>query len=308
MKKRALLCLLALMLCLPMTTMAVDASEAYSSPVDIAADMLIQLDRDSFSTASTLEDKHSVAYEAAYLLADVGALDETSWSEVLVKINELTGGEPLPLAEYLCQNEGILDDVRLIEAVAFSDIADDAWYADYVNTAAYLGLVNGRGDGLFVPDGTMTYAEAVTLAARLDAFLHERDLELGEADPQGKVWYTVYVDYARRQGLPCDYEDYKANITRSEFAHIFDAVYRNAKAMYDEKNIIAINDVPDGSIPDMPMTAEHAQDVYELYRLGILSGSDGQHSFLPGSSIKRSEVCAIVCRLLDIDRVSFSMN
>ena len=163
MKKRALLCLLALMLCLPMTTMAVDASEAYSSPVDIAADMLIQLDRDSFSTAATLEDKHSVAYEAAYLLADVGALDETSWSEVLVKINELTGGEPLPLAEYLCQNEGILDDVRLIEAVAFSDIADDAWYADYVNTAAYLGLVNGRGDGLFMPDGTMTYAEAVTL-------------------------------------------------------------------------------------------------------------------------------------------------
>ena len=68
---------------------------------------------------------------------------------------------------------------------------------------------------------------------------------------------------------------------------------------------MALNDVPDGSIPDVPMTHEYADDIYTLYRLGVLSGSDSERSFLPDSNIKRSEVAAILCRLGGTGRVEF---
>ena len=48
-----------------------------------------------------------------------------------------------------------------------------------------------------------------------------------------------------------------------------------------------------------------ADDIYTLYRLGVLSGSDSKRSFLPDSNIKRSEVAAILCRLGGTGRVEF---
>lgn len=52
-----------------------------------------------------------------------------------------------------------------------------AWYADSVNTAYDLGLVDGVGDGAFDPDGTVTEEQLITILARLgvrlNAYLYE---------------------------------------------------------------------------------------------------------------------------------------
>jgi len=42
----------------------------------------------------------------------------------------------------------------------FSDVPDGQWYAAYVGTAAAYGIIHGRGDGLFDPEGTITRQEA----------------------------------------------------------------------------------------------------------------------------------------------------
>ena len=57
------------------------------------------------------------------------------------------------------------------------------------------------------------------------------------------------------------------------------------------------------------MTYQYADDVYTLYRLGVLTGSDAVHSFRPESNIQRCEVAAIVARLGEPDYLqSFTLK
>lgn len=181
---------------------------------------------------------------------------------------------------------------------SFPDVAESAWYAPYVQSMADKGLLKGQEDGTFAPDASMTYAEAIALAVRMAA-------DEGQSFRQGSPWYQVYVDQAKARGLPWDHADYSASITRTEFARLFAAVYRSSETM--QETVQPMNTVPDGSIPDVAMTDANAADIYLLYRLGVLSGSDEAHSFRPDSEIQRSEVAAIACRLLDEGRQSFTM-
>lgn len=186
-----------------------------------------------------------------------------------------------------------------LQASAFSDVPRDAWYAVYVNEAVELGLLKGKGEGLFAPNDNMTVAEAITLASRMDTLLKGKEVDVGEGYDGNGPWYQPYVNYAWTVGLPWEYENYNAKITRDEFARIFAAVYKNNKAVYDAEGIVPVNQVRDGAIPDVPMSHPYANDIYTLYRLGVLGGSDSARSFLPDSNIKRSEVAAIVMRMGD---------
>ena len=53
------------------------------------------------------------------------------------------------------------------------------------------------------------------------------------------------------------------------------------------------------TIPDVKTGDAFASDIYEFYRAGILTGSDAKGTFHPASSIKRSEVSAILVRMFD---------
>lgn len=207
---------------------------------------------------------------------------------------------------YMMDKEGYGEEITEpdIPEITFDDVADGAWYADYVKMAADAGLIKGKGEGKFAPDENMTIAEAITLASRFNNLLHE--IETDPADGKtGEKWYDPYIGYAKENSLPYDYADYNAKITREEFAHIFAALYKNNKSLYDEGGVTAINDVPENFIPDVPMTHKYSDDIYTLYRLGVLGGSDEKRSFLPDSNIKRSEVAAILCRMGGEGRVEF---
>ena len=49
----------------------------------------------------------------------------------------------------------------------FSDVKNDAWYAEYVSSAYELGFMKGSSQTTFEPEGNMTVAEAVTIASRI---------------------------------------------------------------------------------------------------------------------------------------------
>ena len=51
----------------------------------------------------------------------------------------------------------------------FSDVQDSNWFAANVKTAYELGFMNGKSEGKFDPNGNVTVAEGVTMAARLNA-------------------------------------------------------------------------------------------------------------------------------------------
>ena len=247
---------------------------------------------------------------AEELGTDVQYLFDINLMDALIKVYDSTGDDFSKNsiayaidAQWELAEKAVQEYVAELAKYTFTDVPDDIWYAPYVKSAARSGLVKGKSEGVFAPDASMTIAEAITLAARFEAALYE-DIDPAEGKI-GKRWYYPYIWYARERGIPCDYEDYNAKITREEFAHIFATLYKNHKNLYDEAGIVALNDVPDGFIPDVAKDDDFADDIYTLYRLGVLSGSDSKRSFLPDSNIKRSEVAAILCRLGGTGRVEF---
>ncbi len=188
---------------------------------------------------------------------------------------------------------GSLDNFKKVNnypSGKFTDVATDAWYAQNVKEAYELDLVKGVSDASFNPSGNITVAEAVTLAARLHSIYSTGKSEF----VQGMPWYEAYFEYAFANGIIDRYNfalDYNEVITRRDFARIFASAFPEGEGALEQ-----INDIPDGSIPDVSSSQGF---VYLLYRAGVLTGNDEQGTFAPNSSIKRSEVAAIVTRMAE---------
>ena len=186
----------------------------------------------------------------------------------------------------------------------FIDVSPEAWYYNDVKTAVDAGLVNGKSATTYCPDDLLTYAEAVKLAACMHQKNETGTVSLVNGDP----WYQSYADYAKMKGIIAKDYDWTAKATRAGYMAIF------AHALPDA-SLAAKNEVPDGSIPDVPASYPEAPEIYKLYRAGILQGSDDtytgawtKHLCKPADNIKRSEVAAILTRMMFVDkRISFSM-
>jgi len=171
----------------------------------------------------------------------------------------------------------------------FADLPSSHWAYNNIRSAYEYGLMNGKSDSTFAPDGNMTVAEAITISARLHSIYHNGS----ESFVQGSPWYQCYVDYALANGLITGgYGNYDNAVQRWEFAQIL------GRAFPDEA-LKAINTVDDGAIPDVPMSASYARDVYRLYRAGILTGNDDSGTFAPNSNILRSEASALLSRMVE---------
>ncbi len=172
----------------------------------------------------------------------------------------------------------------------FKDVSNSAWYTENVKTAYEYGLITGSSKTTFEPNGNITIAETITIADRIYS-IYTGDKYVFES---GDVWYRSYVDYAVRCGIINEnqFSNYDKFATRAEFASIMS----NALPK-DEFN--AINNIEMGCIPDISNNAEYTADVYMLYNAGILSGNDKAGTFSPYSYIQRSEVSAIITRMVD---------
>ncbi len=175
----------------------------------------------------------------------------------------------------------------------FTDVAEGAWYYESVYYAWDENLIDGVTPDQYQPDGSLTVAQAIKLAAALHENLNRGYVTL----ENGTVnWYDTYVDYAVNNDIiEAKYQSYTkaqmdAAITRNEFVHIF----HGAMDGYKE-----INTVADNAIPDVKLTDAYADEIYEFYRAGILTGSDGAGTFNGKTTIKRSEVATILIRMFD---------
>ncbi len=171
----------------------------------------------------------------------------------------------------------------------FSDVDRTDWYYDSVKSAYRYGLMVGKGDADFGADESITVAEAVTIAARINSiFRTGRENFNTDSTP----WYETYVDYARSYQIIKGTYDFDEKATRADFAVIF------ANALPEEA-YEEINTVPNNTIPDVSINAAYGEAVYKLYRAGVTTGVDTKGTFAPKNTIKRSEVAAIVTRMID---------
>lgn len=168
----------------------------------------------------------------------------------------------------------------------FWDVCPTDWFADEVEVAYNLGLVKGESATFFNPNGNIRISEAITLAARLHSMHYDNRMVF----VQGTPWYQVYIDYAVETGIiyTGQFYDYSQYATRAEFATIFSAAL-------PDKALPEINTIT--SIPDVYGYESYADEVYKLYRAGILTGNDSKGTFAPYSTIRRCEVATIVSRM-----------
>ncbi len=109
----------------------------------------------------------------------------------------------------------------------FSDIQEGAWYESYLRLAYENEIVNGYGDGTFLPDNTVNLAETLKIVSRAAPFTFI-DKVMIEIDPAPDVpadsWYAGYAQYALEEGAV--YLDSEGNlsadqdVTRGQLADI----------------------------------------------------------------------------------------
>lgn len=177
---------------------------------------------------------------------------------------------------------------REYPAGQFTDVVAGSWYAGSVETAYELGLVEGTSKTTFSPTDPITISSTLTLACRLYSTYYGDNADFTGGSP----WYQPYVDYAIEKGIITSgqFTDYNANATRRQFAAIM------AKAL-PASALKSINTVEDGGIPDVASGSASYNEIYTLYRAGILTGSDKVGTFLPETTIDRASVSAILSRM-----------
>ena len=211
-----------------------------------------------------------------------------------------------------CADCGTANSTTDVEAPTFTDVSPEDWFHDSVETVSKAGLMIGRGDGVFDPDGLITRAEAVTIAARVHSILtngspdaadhYLENLQKEQKVPENAVpepWYRTYILYA---------EEYLGEFFVMPATLVIRRYYANLLATAVGDQAAEINEIKENAIPDLKENALTA-GIYRLYRAGILTGNDGKGSFLPDAWIRRCEAAAIAARILDPSlRRTFSLT
>lgn len=175
------------------------------------------------------------------------------------------------------------------DAMPFTDVTASDWFYSEVANAYKLGFVEGTSAANYEPSGSVTIAEAITLAVRLNYIYNEKTLP--KAATEGE-WFKPFVDAAVRAGIikTNQFAEYDVPALRKQVAAIM------AKALPNEfyKKMNMFIEVPDLDKKDSAYSA-----VLKLYNAGIVIGSDEKYNFLPESNITRAEIAAIVNRIAE---------
>lgn len=188
----------------------------------------------------------------------------------------------------------------------FTDINTDDWFYENVTALYTYGLTNGKNSpSTFVPESEMTVAEILTMAARLRS-LHDFGTAEAGADRHravGMTWYDPYVAYLKAARIISTEFDgqWTRSATRSEVAHVL--AHALPAELFTSMNqaVVAEGYATGQFITDVTEYTAYQQDILTLYRWGILGGIDDTGSFCPQLAIRRSEVAAMVTRIVDSD-------
>lgn len=170
----------------------------------------------------------------------------------------------------------------------FTDVPADLWCADNVRTAYEYGIMNGVQEDYFDTDSNLSIAQTIAMACRLHSGYEADEAEFAADTP----WYQPYLDYAAQNGIPYVTDNYDAAATRAVFAGVI------GSALPDEA-LPAINSIADDAIPDVQAGMTYSEDIYRLYRAGVLTGNDVYGTFAPDSFITRGAAAALVSRMAD---------
>lgn len=162
----------------------------------------------------------------------------------------------------------------------FPDVSTGDWFYEYVASLSSSGVINGFEDGTFRPGENVTWAQALKLILLASGFSEKA------ADKDGH-WASGYLKFAEdKEYIAKDsVTDLDKAISREEIAALAAAALE-LSAPEDMEN---------------PFEDTDSSAALALYAEGIMEGSieEDKRLFKGGDSIKRSEICAVLCRMAD---------
>ncbi|HMM05829.1 MAG TPA: S-layer homology domain-containing protein [Clostridiales bacterium] len=180
----------------------------------------------------------------------------------------------------------------------FSDVPDNQWYAPYVTDLAAKGILSGKSDGIFDPNGTIKrgeFAKILATASREDLGAYQGNTKF--SDVAQSMWYAKYIQWASAKGIVNGTSSTtfapEANITRQEMAVMI-------KRYADYKKITLTKTVTVVTFADSSSIASWARDaVSNLQQAGIINGTGG-NQFNPLGNATRAEAAKMISLFLKL--------
>ncbi len=153
---------------------------------------------------SLINEKYTGAYVYGYEDGTFGPAREITRAEVVAMVSRLL--------------KNPIDENRSYDT-NFTDVAEDAWYKNYIGFLAQYNIVEGYGDGTFAPANKITRAEMTAILARAAKFqLTGNAVTFSDVDDS--FWAKAYIATMSDKGYVKGYEDGtfapNKNITRAE--------------------------------------------------------------------------------------------
>lgn len=179
----------------------------------------------------------------------------------------------------------------------FADVSGDAWYAPYVTALYEYGLTEGRDNG-FAPAAEVTLGELAAFAARVRAA--DTGLTVPAATAEER-WYAPYLAFLREYtsvdpALLARPDDVA---TRAEMAGLLSVALPEGALGEPNAALVADAYASGDYITDVTEYTPYQREILQMYRQGLLNGTDARGSFRPTQSVTRAEIAALLARMLD---------
>ena len=189
---------------------------------------------------------------------------------------------------------------------AYNDVNPDGWYVPGVAMMTDLGIMSGKGDGIFDPDGTMLRSEMAMTMYQMLADPEEdlSDVELPFTDVSEDHWAINAIKWCYKHGIvsgatPTTFEP-DSQILREQFVSMF---YRYMVSEMTEEEyqemVAGIDQTILDQFPDSAAIDDYAVEAMQVFvQAGVITGSDGM--LAARGACSRGQVAQILRTILEL--------
>ena len=189
---------------------------------------------------------------------------------------------------------------------AYNDVNPDGWYVPGVAMMTDLGIMSGKGDGIFDPDGTMLRSEMAMTMYQMLADPEEdlSDVELPFTDVSEDHWAINAIKWCYKHGIvsgatSTTFEP-DSQILREQFVSM---LYRYMVSEMTEEEyqemVAGIDQTILDQFPDGAAIDDYAVEAMQVFvQAGVITGSDGM--LAARGACSRGQVAQILRTILEL--------
>lgn len=183
--------------------------------------------------------------------------------------------------------------VNAADTAGYDDVSIESWYFQPVTFCSEMGLMNGIGQGLFAPAGTINRAMFVTILHRLAGSPDAAPSDFTDV-PVGS-FYAKAVDWAAEHGIVNGTSETTFSPDRSILRQ--DMACMLARYLLSIDAEILHGDVCEQEFLDEDLVSGYARESVEIMRRTGLFQGDAASNFRPLDTANRAEAATLFTRL-----------